>query len=291
MEDVLRNPLTGLTIEGQKVQSLDFPLDSRLPSDALPIVKREIKEVLPKVAFILDNVLSPSECLYLINKGNSMEFINVPGYSQKYRNQERILVNSVSLSRVVYKRILPFIPNTISTAEGSDSSYSSNYLAAPKGEWDSSECNDLWRLCKYGPGGKFLSHYDGIYVKDTNNRSFFTFMIYLNDVAESGATRFLDKKVDETLVKIQPKTGSVLVFQHDIWHDGETLNQGEKYIIRSDIMYTLRNSKTTPEAILKEREARLILNEAIEIEKTDPLKSISLYKKAFALCPELEKIA
>ncbi|KAF2070499.1 hypothetical protein CYY_008182 [Polysphondylium violaceum] len=291
MEDILKNPLAGKSIEGQVVHSLDFSLDTRLPPDALPIVKTVIKEVEPKVAFVLDNVLSKSECLYLINRGNELGFHQVPGYNQKYRSQDRILVNSVSLSIVVYKRILPFIPNHISTNEGTNSSYASNYLAAPKGEWDINSCNDLWRLCKYGPGGKFLSHYDGIYVKDTYNRSFFTFMIYLNDVPVSGATRFLDKNCDTAKVKIQPKAGSVLVFQHDIWHDGEILNDGEKYIIRSDIMYCKRDDKRDEDSIRKEREARLILNEAIEMEKSDPAKSISLYKKAFALYPPLEKIA
>ncbi|EFA77579.1 hypothetical protein PPL_12182 [Heterostelium album PN500] len=30
---------------------------------------------------------------------------------------------------------------------------------------------------------------------------------------------------------------SVLVFQHDMWHDGDTVKDGLKYIIRSDVMY------------------------------------------------------
>ena len=33
------------------------------------------------------------------------------------------------------------------------------------------------------------------------------------------------------------KTGSVLIFQHDILHEGSLLHEGTKYVVRSDIMY------------------------------------------------------
>jgi hypothetical protein len=35
-----------------------------------------------------------------------------------------------------------------------------------------------------------------------------------------------------------PKTGSVLLFQHDMYHEGSILVKGNKYAIRTDVMYT-----------------------------------------------------
>ena len=49
-----------------------------------------------------------------------------------------------------------------------------------------------------------------------------------------------DKSVD-----IQPRAGSVLVFQHDIWHCGCKLVSGEKFTVRTDVMYAAEEEKTT----------------------------------------------
>ena len=38
-------------------------------------------------------------------------------------------------------------------------------------------------------------------------------------------------------VDVNPKTGSVLVFQHDILHCGSELLHGIKYTLRTDVMY------------------------------------------------------
>ena len=38
-------------------------------------------------------------------------------------------------------------------------------------------------------------------------------------------------------VGVIPKIGRVLVFQHDIEHEGSLLVQGTKYTMRTDIMY------------------------------------------------------
>jgi hypothetical protein len=47
------------------------------------------------------------------------------------------------------------------------------------------------------PGGHFGAHYDGCFVESEDERSIFTFMIYLNSGYKGGLTRFLsDEKVD-----------------------------------------------------------------------------------------------
>jgi hypothetical protein len=72
--------------------------------------------------------------------------------------------------------------------------------------------------------------------------------IYLNDVLEEnrGANRILRHIEDyrpgryvglDVLGKVQPVQGTASVFRDTVWHDGEELVAGEKYLLRSDIMY------------------------------------------------------
>jgi hypothetical protein len=58
-------------------------------------------------------------------------------------------------------------------------------------------------------------------------------MLYLNGGFEGGATVFLEGTKD----RVQPVAGMALVFQHNIYHEGERLESGVKYIMRSDAMF------------------------------------------------------
>jgi hypothetical protein len=57
-----------------------------------------------------------------------------------------------------------------------------------------------------------------------------TFMIYLNDAFEGGATEFKTEVV-------RPRTGMALVFPHRATHQGAELRSGVKYVLRTDVMY------------------------------------------------------
>ena len=98
---------------------------------------------------------------------------------------------------------------------------------------------------KYNDGEYFKEHYDGE-RKDGNKKSFFTILIYLNEDFDGGETTFIhhDRKMIKNKLKdnlvltpIVPKKGQLLVFKHNILHEGSLLKSGEKIILRSDIMY------------------------------------------------------
>jgi hypothetical protein len=78
-----------------------------------------------------------------------------------------------------------------------------------------------------------------------------TLHLYLNDAdylqpegktLKGGATSFLDSWNENTRrrIAVQPKMGSVLVFQHaNLVHAGDTLSEGTKYTLRTDLMYEM----------------------------------------------------
>lgn len=66
----------------------------------------------------------------------------------------------------------------------------------------------------------------------------FTTQVYLNgDGLEGGETTFFADEGNEQC-KICPSAGLVVLFDHDILHEGSPVRQGRKYVIRSDIMYS-----------------------------------------------------
>jgi hypothetical protein len=107
--------------------------------------------------------------------------------------------------------------------------------------WNTNEficMNSRLRICKYNRNGIFAAHYDTPVFQD-GLRSIYTVMAYLNDVpdGQGGATRFFSEiEPSSPPIYVKPKKGSVVIFNHNIAHDGEELRGDEKYIMRSDIM-------------------------------------------------------
>ena len=52
---------------------------------------------------------------------------------------------------------------------------------------------------------------------------------------EGGATTFMGD--DNKNVPCHPEIGKVVVFDHDVLHEGSLLIKGRKYAVRSDIIY------------------------------------------------------
>jgi len=85
------------------------------------------------------------------------------------------------------------------------------------------------RFYKYSPGQRFKMHKDGPWI-ESGLTSRLTFLVYLNEDFTGGETDFRD-------FKIVPQTGRALLFIHDTWHEGATVKEGTKYVLRSDVLY------------------------------------------------------
>jgi WD40 repeat protein len=68
-------------------------------------------------------------------------------------------------------------------------------------------------------------------------------MVYLNDDAFSGgetlffAGRSAAMLGQDATLCLRPRKGSLIVFDHALWHAGALVDSGQKYVMRSDLMY------------------------------------------------------
>jgi hypothetical protein len=78
-------------------------------------------------------------------------------------------------------------------------------------------------------------HFDGRNHRPEGD-SFLTMLVYLNDSYEHGRTIFLNSS-DKAVAKVEPQKGMALIFDHHLYHQGEELTTGQKYLLRSDLLY------------------------------------------------------
>ncbi|TAG02318.1 MAG: oxidoreductase, 2OG-Fe(II) oxygenase [Cytophagia bacterium] len=109
-----------------------------------------------------------------------------------------------------------------------------NFITDDYGIFKPLGLNELFRFYRYKPKEEFKKHRDESYIRNENEMSFYTFMIYLNNDFKGGETTFNNNK-------ITPITGMALVFLHSLEHSGNPVIEGTKYVLRTDIMYQRTN--------------------------------------------------
>lgn len=92
--------------------------------------------------------------------------------------------------------------------------------------------NPRLRLYRYGEGEKHSAHWDTVVEFERGARSLLTLVFYLNDGFSGGETVF-----QELDARITPKRGRALVFQHRVLHTATTVQRGEKFVLRTDIVF------------------------------------------------------
>lgn len=174
----------------------------------------------------ISGVLSPAECDSIIQLGHEKGFeeslVNMGDGTQQMlkqvRNNERVLFTDPTLALQLEARIASHIPKAFKDV---------NFV----------KTGAFFRLYKYVPGQYFKPHRDGSF-EDSDSESEITVLFYLNDT-DGGETVLMPygKVLVDDHIRITPKKGDVLMFEHHILHSGEPVNSGEKYVLRTDLFY------------------------------------------------------
>lgn len=174
-----------------------------------------------------ENVLSSELCDLLIKKAEEIGFsaskVNIYGEMKEalnIRNNQRIEYTDKVLAKELEFEIIKAFPEVLSFE---------NKLF--------SDLNDHFRFYHYSPGEYFKPHKDG-HTKLETKESFITVLFYLNDT-QGGETILMPQGYShkQSWIKITPTKGSVLLFEHKIWHEGKPVSSGEKIVLRSDLFY------------------------------------------------------
>jgi len=172
--------------------------------------------------------LSAAECDDYIRLGEATGFEEAPITTSRgmmimkdVRNNDRVMIDDPARALALYQRLSDDL--------------------APRFQriWTPVAFNERLRLYRYDIGQQFDWHRDGYFQRPNGERSFFTFMVYLNDDFDGGATSFSDDgfRFPGGMLRITPAKGMGLLFHHPILHRGDPVTTGRKYVLRTDVMY------------------------------------------------------
>lgn len=176
--------------------------------------------------YVVHDFLTPAECARYIEMAEGIGFAEAPISTSEgavmrkdVRNNLRLLTDDPETAEMLWQRIKP-------------------WAIDPWRHRQAVGLNERLRFYKYERGQAFAPHFDGPYRRSEFEKSDFTFLVYLNDDFEGGGTRFFQSQT----FRIVPRTGSALLFHHPQLHEGEVVESGVKYVLRSDIMYRSSNA-------------------------------------------------
>ena len=199
------------------------------------------------------NVLAPSECQRLIAITEALGYLPDAAVSlpRKIRHNDNVtwVVDELTERRIWGRCGFAFqnldIPNIDKPAQG---------------------LNRRFRFYKYAPGDFFAPHTDGAWFGSAvsgdqligdafgDRYSQFSFVLFLSDGFAGGRTEFylnpadpyepLMDLADADIVPVATPLGSAICFPHGghPWHrihSSEEITEGTKYIIRSDVLFSL----------------------------------------------------
>jgi hypothetical protein len=222
-------------------------LRSSLPSFAVAASPRF--PLPPGLGFcaLFSDFLSPAECAALIASAETVGFDSAArDYPPSYRDNERLVLDDPSLADALYRRLAPCVLPLLSDAA----------VAHDDARWELAGLNPRLRFCRYRAGQQFRIHQDGVHFADAEQQSRLTFMIYLDEAPafEGGDTLFYaaGPQADgepRVVARVRPRAGSLIVFDHGLFHAGARVQSGTKHILRSDLMFRRRPAeRNAPQA-------------------------------------------
>jgi hypothetical protein len=180
---------------------------------------------------VIPGFLSDDECRQLIAQSEMRGFDSADSdYPPSYRDNDRQVLDDAALAARLLPRLRAVAPATLDADDD------------PPGAWRLDAINDRFRFCRYRAEQSFGIHQDGVHHRSETHRSLLTFMIYLTDGSqfEGGDTVFYERGPGgpaREVARVRPRAGSLILFDHALWHAGEPLTAGVKHVLRSDVLY------------------------------------------------------
>lgn len=100
------------------------------------------------------------------------------------------------------------------------------------------DINPVFRVYRYEQGQYFKPHKDNEIKTDCGGVSTHTVLIYLNSDFTGGNTNlFTVGLVHKDFTRsVIPEVGKILIFNQDTLHEGDIVDSGSKYVLRTDII-------------------------------------------------------
>lgn len=168
-----------------------------------------------KFIHIYDGLLTPTECAFFIKQFDG------PVSKLKFQDRgiaqyDRGLFVSQEWADRIYERIKDVLPRAILP-----------FVCI----------NDHFRFSKYHDGGYFGLHQDGLSQNSRGYRTILTVNIFLNSEFYGGETDFYADDKKTLCVQATPLEGRGAIFDREIYHMGNTVRGGYKYLLRTDVMF------------------------------------------------------
>lgn len=176
----------------------------------------------------VDNVFTEQQCQEFINFSHQFDYEVAPitidskgGVSElrtEIRNNQRVIYDDVQFADRIFNQVKTYLPEELF-------------------EWRIAALNERFRFYLYENGQTFKPHYDGNYEVNDWYSSQLTLLIYLSEDFLGGETKFFNQTRHLATFSIQPKIGQILIFEHRQMHSGAPVLSGQKYVLRTDVMY------------------------------------------------------
>jgi len=216
------------------------------------------------------NFLSPTDCDSLVDLAEEFGFKKSPvtggGHGRTGREDARTnsytVIEDQQLADELWNRVKGVVPQDLCFL------LTSPYFTERGGtEWRPVGVVERLRFYRYEKGECYPEHMDGSYrravatkrqqhVAYSQQQSFLTLLVYLNEGFEGGETEFFPEKqhcrflrdveVKTPTVRVTPQKGAALINVHHTLHQGCEVVKGVKYVLRTDIVYE-RAMTVTPD--------------------------------------------
>lgn len=179
---------------------------------------------------VIHDFLSPAECEEYIRLTERVGYSPAPITTEsgpvmapEIRNNDRVMVDDHARADALWQRLKPLVPDPLDGCPAVG-------------------LNERLRFYRYDPDDTFRPHVDGHFARN-DERSKLTVLIYLSGGCIGGETilYFFDGDHPEipegTEFRVAPAPGKVLIFRHELLHEGAIVLEGRKYVLRTDVMY------------------------------------------------------